>query len=117
MMKPTPVLVATVICIASAGCAVPDRVDLATHTGGSAFLFNQFQAFDGQTGRPLRFSDVIRHCRRAVRRSRRSGRGGPGCHPRSRHVPHRRPGMRRLLRSLRSPSSIRRSRRAHPVLR
>ncbi len=53
------------LCTWSAGCAVQQRVDLTTHTGGSAFLFNQFQAFDGNTGHPLRFKDLIQRCRRA----------------------------------------------------
>ena len=53
------------LCTWSAGCAVQQRVDLTTHTGGSAFLFKQFQAFDGNTGHPLRFKDLIQRCRRA----------------------------------------------------
>jgi len=53
------------LCTWSAGCAVQQRIDLTTRTGGSAFLFNQFQAFDGNTGRPLCFKDLIQRCRRA----------------------------------------------------
>ena len=65
MTKHTPVLAAAIVCIVSAGCATPDRVNLAAHTGGSAFLFNQFQAYDGNTGRPLRFNDIVQRCRQA----------------------------------------------------
>ncbi|MFQ5807426.1 MAG: ChaN family lipoprotein, partial [Phycisphaerae bacterium] len=54
-----------VLCCWSVGCAAQKRVDLTAHTGGSAFLFKQFQAFDGTTGRPLRFADIVRRCRHA----------------------------------------------------
>jgi uncharacterized iron-regulated protein len=64
-MKRVRLLIFATLCIWSAGCAMPQRVDLTTRTGGSAFLFNQFQAFDGNTGRPLCFKDLIQRCRRA----------------------------------------------------
>jgi uncharacterized iron-regulated protein len=65
MTRHTLVPAATIICLALAGCTAPDRVNLAARTGGSAFLFNQFQAFDGNTGRALPFKDVVQRCRRA----------------------------------------------------
>ncbi len=52
-------------CCWTAGCATQKRVDLRTHTGGSAFLYGQFQAFDGNTGRPLRFTDIVERCQEA----------------------------------------------------
>lgn len=64
-MKHVHLLIFVTLWAWSAGCAVQQRVDLTTHTGGSAFLFNQFQAFDGNTGHPLRFKDLIQRCRRA----------------------------------------------------
>lgn len=47
------------------GCRSLERVDLRRQTGGSAFLFRQFQAYDGRTGRPLDFYEVARRCGRA----------------------------------------------------
>ncbi len=46
---------------ACTGCATP-RLDLGRRTGGSAALFAQFRAYDGRTGRPLNFTDVVRRC-------------------------------------------------------
>jgi uncharacterized iron-regulated protein len=48
-----------------AGCASQRRPDLAARTGGNAFLFKEFEAFDGRTGRQLLFADVVRRCRSA----------------------------------------------------
>ena len=45
-----------------AGCAAPRHIDLTRHTGGSAFLFHQFQSYDGKTGRPLDFATVAQRC-------------------------------------------------------
>ncbi len=45
-----------------AGCATPRRIDLQRQTGGSAFLFHQFQAYDGRSGRPVDFAAVARRC-------------------------------------------------------
>jgi len=53
------------LCAAAAGCAAQKHLDLAPRTGGSAFLFRQFQAFDGRTGRPLSWSSLVRRCRQA----------------------------------------------------
>jgi uncharacterized iron-regulated protein len=58
-------IVTLLLCCSPLGCTTQRRVDLATQTGGSAFLFGQFQAFDGTTGRPLRFADLVARCRKA----------------------------------------------------
>lgn len=47
------------------GCAGPGRGQLAERAGGSAALFGQFRAYDGRSGRPLRFADVVQRCRGA----------------------------------------------------
>lgn len=47
------------------GCTAGDRVSLLRQTGGSAALFEQFQAFDGRTGAFLSFHDVIARAGRA----------------------------------------------------
>ncbi len=65
MMKYVRLFAFATICSWCAGCATQQRLDLSPHTGGSAFLFNQFQAFDGDTGRPLRFADLVKRCRNA----------------------------------------------------
>lgn len=44
------------------GCRSTDRAGLDRHTGGNAFLFRQFQAYDGRTGRPLTFEQVAQKC-------------------------------------------------------
>jgi len=48
-----------------AGCRMQSRLHISPHTGGSAFLFNQFQAFDGKSKRPMRFEQVVKRCRDA----------------------------------------------------
>jgi uncharacterized iron-regulated protein len=58
-------LLALMVVWATFGCTAQRRFDLTGLTGGSAFLFNQFQAFDGTTGRPLHFADVLRRSREA----------------------------------------------------
>jgi uncharacterized iron-regulated protein len=65
MSKRASVLAIAILSVAFAGCTASDHVNLTAHTGGSAFLFHQFQAFDGDTGRPLRFNDVVQRCRGA----------------------------------------------------
>jgi len=45
-----------------AGCGGASRVKLAEHTGGSAALYRQFQAFDGRTGERVSFADVANRC-------------------------------------------------------
>lgn len=54
---------ATLCCCAA--CAPQPRIHLTRQTGGSAFLFRQFQAFDGAAGRRLSFADILRRCRGA----------------------------------------------------
>lgn len=53
------------IFISLAGCTAGDRVNLVRQTGGSAALFGQFQAFDGQTGVPISFQDLVGRADRA----------------------------------------------------
>lgn len=47
------------------GCTGIDRVNLVEQTGGNAALFAQFQAYDGHSGRPLSFRDIVSRCRGA----------------------------------------------------
>ncbi len=49
----------------TAGCLGPARVDLGPRTGGSAALVGQFRAYDGRTGQPLTFGQVVARCRQA----------------------------------------------------
>lgn len=65
MKTRTLVLAVAIVGVTFVGCAAPGRVNLAARSGGSAFLFNQFQAFDGHTGRPLSFENVVQRCRGA----------------------------------------------------
>ncbi len=51
--------------LVACGCVGPKRIDLAPQTGGGAALVGQFRAYDGQTGRPLTFADVVARCRPA----------------------------------------------------
>ena len=44
------------------GCTQASRLDLDRTTGGNAALFGQFRAYDGQSGEPLTFDDVVRRC-------------------------------------------------------
>src|SRR5262245_61929623 len=53
--------IGVLICIALAGCA-GRAGDLVVETGGSATLFGQFAAFDGRTGSPISFGEVVRRC-------------------------------------------------------
>lgn len=65
MKKHIPLVAFAALCCWCFGCVAQSRVDLLRRTGGSAFLFQQFQAYDGTTGRPLRFADIPRRCRNA----------------------------------------------------
>ena len=47
------------------GCAKSTRIDLSQRTGGNAFLFRQFQAYDGRTGRPINFAALAKKARQA----------------------------------------------------
>lgn len=47
------------------GCSGASRVKLTERTGGSAALYQQFQAFDGRTGETLSFADIVRRSARA----------------------------------------------------
>lgn len=53
------------LLLGAAGCTSASRLDLAERTGGNAALFGQFRAYDGRTGKPLSFADVVRRCARA----------------------------------------------------
>ncbi|HKQ48270.1 MAG TPA: ChaN family lipoprotein [Phycisphaerae bacterium] len=53
------------IFLSLAGCTAGDRVNLLHRTGGSAALFEQFQAFDGRTGAAISFQDVVSRADRA----------------------------------------------------
>jgi uncharacterized iron-regulated protein len=46
-------------------CSPAARIDLHRQTGGNAALFHQFQAYDGDTGRPLSFTQLADRCRDA----------------------------------------------------
>src|SRR5262245_61977837 len=48
-------------CLALAGCA-GRAGNLVVETGGSATLFGQFGAFDGRSGSPISFADVVQRC-------------------------------------------------------
>ena len=61
-------LILSLLCFAAlieTGCQSGRRLDLDQQTGGSAFLYRQFQAYDGRTGRPLSFAEVAHRCERA----------------------------------------------------
>lgn len=63
LMYPRPFL--SILIVSSlfvTGCGGSSRVKLAEHTGGSAALYRQFQAFDGRTGERVSFADVARRC-------------------------------------------------------
>lgn len=62
MMNHARLVGAAVLCSWCIGCATQRPLNLTAQTGGSAFLFGQFQAFDGNSGRPMRFADVIDRC-------------------------------------------------------
>lgn len=57
-------LIATLLLFC-AGCGVQRTTNLSRQTGGSAFLFHQFQCYDGRSGRPISFSELVRKCRSA----------------------------------------------------
>ncbi len=47
------------------GCSGASPVKLTERTGGSAALYQQFQAFDGRTGKTLSFAEVVRQAAKA----------------------------------------------------
>jgi len=55
-------LIFTLFILVMGGCGGHARVNLTEHTGGSAALYQQFQAFDGHTGHPLTFAEIARRC-------------------------------------------------------
>ena len=57
--------VVTVLTLVVGGCSGASRVKLAEHTGGSAALYQQFQAFDGRSGQPISFAEVAQRCGKA----------------------------------------------------
>ncbi len=65
MSARTALLGPLALLAALTGCTRVARVDLQRQTGGNAFLFHQFQAYDGHSGRPLDFAAVVRRCRQA----------------------------------------------------
>ena len=55
--------VAMLLCqVGLVGCTQASRLDLDRTTGGNAALFGQFCAYDGRSGQPLTFDDVVRRC-------------------------------------------------------
>ena len=61
----TLIAILSVSILLQTGCRSPLQFSLDRHTGGNAFLYRQFQAYDGRTGRPLSFAQVVEQCRRA----------------------------------------------------
>lgn len=57
--------ISCLLCFIPAGCRSMDRAGLDRYTGGNAFLYRQFQAYDGRTGRPLTFEQIAQKCRQA----------------------------------------------------
>jgi len=53
------------ICVCTLGCGGVQRLNVSERTGGSAALYGQFRAYDGHTGRPISFAEVVRRCGRA----------------------------------------------------
>ena len=47
------------------GCASGPRIDLAQRTGGNAFLYHQFQAYNGRTAQPISFAALVKRARQA----------------------------------------------------
>ena len=47
------------------GCVSGPRIDLTHRTGGNAFLYHQFQAYDGRTGQPISFTKLAQRARSA----------------------------------------------------
>ena len=58
-------IVTAALLACCAGCSIQHPIDLDSMTGGSAFLFNQFQCYDGETGRAISFEDLARRCAKA----------------------------------------------------
>ncbi len=56
---------ALMVMAASTGCSNVAPTRIIHVTGGSAALFNQFRAYDGETGRLLSFTDVVERAGRA----------------------------------------------------
>lgn len=64
-IRTTGIGVLMVAFLLVSGCLRAARVDLAERTGGAAALLAQFQAYDGRSGRPISFGQVLDRCRRA----------------------------------------------------
>jgi uncharacterized iron-regulated protein len=60
--RPILMIMLPALALWASGCTGAQRLDLAEQTGGSAALFGQFRAYDGRTGRPLTFAQVVRRC-------------------------------------------------------